>query len=407
MTARLWLAVAMPELVTGQTGLTLREALDRALSSHPALAVFDQRIGSSIGARQQAGLSPNPKLVLQTENTRPYGDRTGFVFWRDTDDFAYLQNTFEASGKRQRRIELADADVRKAEFERELTRRQIAVRVAQSYWQAAGAQRQHDLLVEAGRTLAQIVEYHEVRVREGAMAEADLIRVRLEAQRLAISANRALLDAERGRIQLLREMGQTEFPPVRFTDPVEGAAEHEPSGDSQTALERRVEIRLARTGVERARANLGLQQSIGRPNLDVLFGYKHTGGLDTLLGGIQVDLPFRNRNQGLIAQASAEIRVAESSLAATQALVRAEIETARMDYDLRRREVTTLLEPLVSQAAETYRIAEAAYRAGGSDLLRLLDAQRVRIEAQIALARGRAELHQSWVALQMALGDMP
>jgi cobalt-zinc-cadmium efflux system outer membrane protein len=98
MTARLWLAAAtLPALAAAQTSLTLREAVDRALSAHPVLAVLQQRVAASEGGRLQAGLSPNPRLVLQTENVRPYGDRTGFVFWRDTDDLAYLQNTFETS----------------------------------------------------------------------------------------------------------------------------------------------------------------------------------------------------------------------------------------------------------------------------------------------------------------------
>jgi cobalt-zinc-cadmium efflux system outer membrane protein len=407
MTARFWLAVAMPALAIGQTGLTLRGALDRALSSHPALAVSAQRIEATSAARVQAGLSPNPKLVLQSENTRPYGDRTGFVFWRDTDDFAYLQNTFETSGKRQKRITLAESGVRRAELERDLLRRQIASRVAQAYWAAAGAHRLYDLLADAGRTLQQTVQYHEIRVREGAMAEADLLRVRLEAQRLAISANQALLDAERTRIQLQREMGESNFPPITLAESVESDSGSEPGTDVQGALENRTEIQLARSSIELARANLRLQQSNATPNLDVLFGYKRTSGLDTMIGGVQFDLPLRNRNQGSISQAAAEIKGAELSLAAAEALVRAEVQAARTDYELRRDQVTKLLGPMVEQASATYRIAEAAYREGGSDLLRLLDAQRVRIEAQMAHARGLAELRQSRAALQTALGELP
>jgi outer membrane protein TolC len=126
-----------------------------------------------------------------------------------------------------------------------------------------------------------------------------------------------------------------------------------------------------------------------------------------MLGGLQFDLPLRNRNQGSISQATAEIRVAELGLSAAEAIVRAEVQTARSDYELRREQVVKLLQPLVEQASATYKIAEAAYREGGSDLLRLLDAQRVRIEAQIAHVRGLAELRQSQVALQTALGELP
>jgi outer membrane protein TolC len=126
-----------------------------------------------------------------------------------------------------------------------------------------------------------------------------------------------------------------------------------------------------------------------------------------MIGGLQVDLPFRNRNQGTIAQATAEIRVAESTLAATQALIRAEVQAASADFDLRRKQLGSLLRPLVEQAEETYRIADAAYREGGTDLLRLLDAQRVRIEARISYTRALAELRQSQVTLRTTLGELP
>jgi outer membrane protein TolC len=126
-----------------------------------------------------------------------------------------------------------------------------------------------------------------------------------------------------------------------------------------------------------------------------------------MIGGLQFDLAFRNRNQGAVAQATAETRAAESGLAAAAALVRAEVQAARADYELRRDQLSTLLKPLLDQAGETYRIAEAAYREGGTDLLRLLDAQRVRIEAQMAYTRALAELRQSQVALRTALGEMP
>jgi cobalt-zinc-cadmium efflux system outer membrane protein len=407
MILRLCLAVTLCAAAAAQTSLSLRDALDLALKTHPALATAEQRIAVTQGARIQAGLAPNPKLILQSENTRPYSGTNGFVFWRDTDDFAYLQNTFETGGKRQRRVEVAEGGVRRTELERELARLQIASRVALAYWQAAGAQLQHELLAETGRTMQQIVEYHEIRVKEGAMAEADLIRVRLEAQRLAIATNQALLDAERGRIQLYREMGQAEFPAVRINDPIDSETISPAVVDPASALEQRPEMKLARLSVEVSRANVRLQQAVAKPNLDVVFGYKRTAGLDTMIGGLQVDLPFRNRNQGAVAQATAEVRVVESNLAATQALVRAEVQAALADFDLRRKQMAALLGPLVAQAEETYRIADAAYREGGTDLLRLLDAQRVRIEARISYTRALAELRQSQVALRAALGEMP
>lgn len=387
--------------------LSVRQAVERALASHPLLDSAARRIEVSEAFRTQASLAPNPRFILQHENARPGSVRNPYVHYRDSDQFAYLQQTLETSGKRGLRTALAETGIQRAGVERELTRQLIAARVGVAYWTALGARRLHALLVETAQNLQRVVEYHEVRVKEGAMAEADLLRVRLEVQRLNVSINHALLASERARIHLFREMGQREFPPVRYTDTVEDALSAALNAELATALANRVELKLARQQADQARAQQSLQTALAKPNVDLVFGYKRTAGFNTVIGGVQWDLPFRNRNQGSIAAASAEIRVAEANLAAAEALVGAEFAAAHSAYQLHRNDVTTFLEPLQRQAEETYRIAEAAYREGGADLLRLLDAQRVRIESRIAYIEGLTEVREAEAELRAAMGVLP
>ncbi|HBY63305.1 MAG TPA: hypothetical protein DEH78_26075, partial [Solibacterales bacterium] len=210
------------------------------------------------------------------------------------------------------------------------------------------------------------MDYHELRVREGAMAEVDLIRIRLESERLAIAANAAALEADRARIALFREMGAAEFPPVVFSDTFDGEAPAAPAPDMERALEQRPDLKLARLAVDVGRRNLALQRALATPNVDLVFGWKRTGGLDTMLGGVQWDLPFFNRNEGNIAAAGGEIRAAEAALAAATALAKAEVNAAQADYQIRRRQVTQYLGTLRDRAVESQRIAQAAYREGGS-----------------------------------------
>ncbi len=404
-----WWLIVLAVAAPAQTPLAVTEAVREALSAHPLLAAAGGRISVAEGMRRQAALGPNPRLVLQSENVRPYGP---FRFWNDTDDFAYLQQTFETAGKRQRRVELADVDLRATRLRLELLRSQISGRVQQAYWIAAGASEVHKLLMASGANFQRIVEYHEIRVRLGAMAEADLLRVRLEKERLAVAANAAQLEAERARILLFQEMGRAEFPEVSFADPLEAPAPLETpaqpaAADVSTALRQRVEMQLARLAVEQAQAGLRLHQSAARPNLEVLFGYKRTAGFDTMVGGVQFDLPLGNRNQGGLAAAAADIRRAEADLAATQALVRAEVSAAIADERMRRRQIADALRPMRQQAAESSRISQAAYQEGGADLLRLLDAERIRIETDVQYVRSLAEYRQSLAALASALGVAP
>ncbi len=386
--------------------LSLRQAVSEALSAHPLLAAGMERARASEGQRLQAGLRPNPRLIVQLENLRAWGT-PGLAYGRDADSFVYLSQLFETGGKRERRLDAAELAVRRAGLELELLRRQIAARVKQAYWAAAGAQRQYEILLATEQTFRQVVEYHEHRVREGAMAEADLLRVRLEGERLAIAANAAALEAERARIQLFREMGRTQFEPVELTEPLEDPAAPALVADPVRALEARPEMQLARLAVEQARAGLRLAEAGARPDLDLLLGYKRTAGFNTVLGGVQWNLPVLNRNQGSIAAARAEVRAAESSLAATEALIRAEVRAAAADYELRRRQLLESSRLLRAHAAESARIAQAAYREGGTDLLRLLDAERVRLDTEMLYSRTLTEYRQSIAALETAMGVEP
>ncbi len=389
-----------------QQRLTLDEAVAKAVEQHPLLAEGQRRIEAAQGQQRQAGLRYNPKLILQSENARIPAS-TPFIYGRETDNFAYLQQTFETAGKRGRRVELASQGLRGAELELSVLRRQVQRSVVLAYWAAAGAQRMYELLEESRKNFQQIVEYHEIRVKEGAMAESDLLRVRLEAGRIALGANNAKLDASRARIELFRAMGQTQFPAVLFSDPLELKEDRAMLVDALAALERRPEVLLARARLEQARRALALAQANARPNYEALFGYKRTAGFDTVIAGLQVDLPFANRNQGNIETAAAEIKAAESNVAATEAIVRAEVEAAQAEYQMRRQQVREFLGRIRAEAAETSKIAQAAYRLGGADLLRLLDAERLRIEIDQLNYRAMMEYRQSIAALEFALGVRP
>jgi outer membrane protein TolC len=159
--------------------------------------------------------------------------------------------------------------------------------------------------------------------------------------------------------------------------------------------------------VEQARADLRLEQAYARPNLDAIVGLKRTAGINTLLAGVQFDLPLRNRNQGNIGAATAAIAVARAELSSAAAIVRAELELAERDYEMRRRQIEESLRPMLSQVTESSQIAQAAYREGGWDLLRLLDAERIRIETESLYYRALMEFRQSIAEVETAMGVAP
>ncbi|NWF83828.1 MAG: TolC family protein, partial [Bryobacteraceae bacterium] len=353
------LVVCFPAIVFAQQALTLDGAVRMALESHPLVASGRESIVAARGLERQARLTFNPRLNMQVENLRiPRAEP--FVYGQDTDNFAFLQQTFETAGKRSLRGEVAARQIRRNELELAILERNIRLRVTEAWWRALAAQRTRDLIVETLKTFEQTVEYHRVRVKEGAMAEADLIRVQVEAGRFSLAANEAELEEAQARIGLFREMGRTSFPEVRLEGLLEPPASDPVWPPVEQALSRRPEIQLARALLDQANARTRLEEANARPNIDILGGYKRTNGFDTALAGLQFDLPVRNRNQGNIEAASAEARAARANLAAAEALVEAETRAARVEFETRRQQVRDYLPRLLSQAEETARIARGA-----------------------------------------------
>ena len=208
--------VALPGALPAQTPLTLDAAVDLARRTHPLLAASAGRVTAAQSAVAQASLRPNPRLFVQTENLRNWSS-IGSDNSQQTDTFAYLSQPIETAGKRGLRTASADAARRRLEIERDLTERQVILQVKRAYWTAAGAARIHGAILENLDLFHQIIDYHEKRVREGALPEADLLKVQLEGERLRLAANTASLDAERARIDLQRAMGQSEFPAVQLS----------------------------------------------------------------------------------------------------------------------------------------------------------------------------------------------
>jgi outer membrane protein TolC len=393
--------IALACAARAQTPLSLDDAIEHARRLHPMLQVSPGRVAAAESDIVQSRLRPNPRLYIQSENWRVWNKP--FSPANEVDTFLYFSQAFETGGKRAERTAVAEAGLRRAVLDRELLERQITGAVKQAYWAAAAAERIRDAAAANVDNFRAVVEHHENRVREGAMPEADLIKVRLEHARLQLAANIAELDANRSRIELFRAMGRTDFPMAHLSESLEVVVEP-PRADPDRALADRTEIKIAREVREAALASARLQRALAKPDVELLAGYKQTSGNPTIIGGLQWNMPLVNRNQGNIGAAEAAVRVADAEIAAQIANVRVEVAAAAADVEIRRRQAAATLPRLREQAGESARIALAAYREGGADLLRLLDAERVRIEIDTLYYRSLGEYRQSVAALETALG---
>ncbi len=385
-----------------QVSLSLQGAVQQALGGNPRLSMAQGRMEEAIDFRTQASLGPNPRLTLQTEDIRPSSNRLPFSFVNSTEDYITIGQVIETAGKRGKRTGFADSAVQTTRMEQDLTRRQIIGTVSAAYWLAAGYVRNRDLLQETLLTFEEDVTYSRNRVNEGVMAESDLMRIQLERDRIRAALLTATREADQGFINLYRAMGKTDFPPTQLADSLEGVPKIA-LPELTRVLQVRPEMQIAREAVIAAESDIKLQKANAKPDPEAFAGYKRNVGYDTVYAALQIDLPVRNRNQGNIGSAAARLHIAQSSLKAAEASVTADLESARRAYQ-DQQQLLDMLPETLSRARESERLARAAYREGGIDILRLLDAERSRIQVETDYYRALADLRGSIVNLNLASG---
>lgn len=397
----LWAAAAQAQTTAG---FTLRDAISAALSHHPEMEAFQQRTSAAEGYLQQAALKPNLRLFMQSENTRFWG-LPKFSYADATDNWFYFGHRLETAGKRKLRVEVAQTGVNQSNLDRQLFARQLSLRVAMAYWAASGASRSAELARDQAANFVQLVEDNRRRVVEGMLPEADLMRSEIELQRLLAVVDQADADATRSNLQLLREMGEGEAHAIQMADPIEDVPEITPPDPQQVT--RRIEWKLAEEGMRRSEANQRLQKAYTQPDIEMLYGYKRTAGFDTLMGGVQIELPLRNRNQGAITAAFAETRAVQAQQRSLRIQIASEIQSAWNDFRTRRGVLETKLLPAQRAAAENADLQRKAYTEGGIDLLRVIDAERLLLDIRTQVVRAQVELRQAQASLSFATGEEP
>ena len=387
-----------------QQPLSLQDAVNRALAARPSLKAEAERVTVAEGLRQQAGSLPNPEFQFQNENLRP-----GQTYSRDVDTLAYVVQPLDILGKRGRRIDAAERTVTRTQAEYELAKLRMVRDVKLAYWRARGAQQSRDLLRSTVENFQQIVDYNNARLRVGTIAEQDVLRVQLEGERLAITANLAALRAARAEADLIKEIGDPSIAAVALTEALDASGAIAPSSP-EDVLAQRPEMKIARASVEEARARARLQEALARPDLTLTYGYKRTQLPDTAqaantsIAAFAVKVPLFDRNAGNRAAATAEMRRQEALLEGARLDVLTDFGAAAQDYTQRRTEVVSTLQPMREHAGNIASIAQAVYVQTGGDLLRLLDAQRSRLDAELAWVEGMVDYQQSIVNLEAAEG---
>lgn len=413
MIATIALACWLPASALAQTAasapppdvLTLEAASEQFVRRNLSVEAARLQVGVAQAERVAARLRPRPGLTISAENLRVAGPTP---FDRLYEAGAVVTQTFELGGQRSLRMELAERTVALAEAQLENVLRTRLFDLRRAYYQAVLARAVLALEEENRENFAELVRFNSVRYAEGYISEGELIKVRLERIKFDSAAANARLALRQANIRLLEMLGEGDYSRAETLE-ARGTLLFSPASAElprlrESALAKRPEVKVAEAQVARAQSALRLEHARGRGEVTPYVGYKRVGPDNTVLAGVTVPLPFGNRNQGGIARAEAERRVAEINLRLTRNRALAEVESAFRAYETAREQVKAYEAGILAQADESRDIALAAYREGATDLIALIDAQRTRTEVRASYYRALVDYYTSIFQLELAAG---
>ncbi|HXG83899.1 MAG TPA: TolC family protein [Pyrinomonadaceae bacterium] len=385
--------------------LTLEIANERFLERNLQIEAARLQISRAEAERVAARLRPRPVINVSAENLRVAGETP---FNRLYEIGAVVTQPFELGGQRGARRELAERTVSLAEAQLTNVIRQRQFELRRAFYEVLLAQTQLALETQNRTNFAELLRYSEVRLQEGDVSPGEVIKVRLEKVKYDSAVANTRLSVRQAKIRLLELLGETDFSGIEQLETRERFEFVDFRVDlpqlKQTALENRPEIEVARAEINRAVAAFRLERARRKGEIVPYTGYKKVGVDNTVLVGVSVPLPFGNRNQGEIARAKAEQRIAENVLLQTRNRTLAEVETAFLAYETAKELVKIYEMSVVEQADESLNIMLLSYREGATDLVNLLDAQRTRNEVRSNYYRSVSAYYLSLFQLELVTG---
>jgi cobalt-zinc-cadmium efflux system outer membrane protein len=401
------------------SGMTLDDALARALGHEPSLRASRAEIDVTRGLREQAGLHPNPALSFSQQQEPSGSDHQTRI------ELQWPLDLFRKTG----RVGVADREIEVAQHVAANRERTLAADVRMKYGEVVAAVRAlsvtEQVLAATSRQRTLIAS----RVEQGAAPPLDRDMLRVEVQRL--EADRLLQAgvADRLLVELKRLLGMPADTALRLREPLEelvrrapprpsGADDSEIAGTRPDVLEAEARVRVGAAQVDRAERE-------GRPDVSVFGMYMRmnagfpqqglspTGGLEPIRSvfhyvsaGAMVTLPLQNRNQGAVAAAEAGRVVANAQLEATRLNAQSEIAAARLRDRRARQALETYSGETIRLAAQNLDVIRQTYELGRGTLLDVLNEQRRYLDVERGDTEILREAFEARQALKAALGEV-
>jgi outer membrane protein, heavy metal efflux system len=398
-------------------GLSLEQAIARALEQEPSLQAARSEIDVARGMRLQAALRPDPSVSFERREEPAGTDNQSMVALEWPLDLFRRSRRVAVAARELTAVQLAVAD----------RERVLAAEVRTRYGDVLATVRDVAIFDELVATTLRQHELLRSRVDEGATPplERDLLNVelrRLEADRLLLVGR-----TEAALIELKRALGMRADAPLTVRETLEEFVQRESAAptqvpDASAVLAQRADVREAAARVDVAGAKIDVARAEGRLDVSLFANYMRMdagfpqrgftpdGGLERIRGlfhyvsaGAMITVPVLNRNQGEVAAARAEQAGAKSAYEAARLAAEAELAAARA-LDGHAREAVRAYTGAQTLARQNLTVVGQSYDLGRVTVFHVLAEQRRYLDVERAYTEALRSAYDARTALNRALG---
>lgn len=378
---RSWMesAVQYHPSVWPQRSWDLRTLTFAAWYFNPDLDVARQQLSEAQAAIQTAAMKPNPSV----------GAESGYETAPEAPFLVTMHLDFpiETAGKRRYRVAAAKHLSLASQLQLDNTAWIVRGRLRTAWVGYCLAIRQRDLLRHQVLLQNQYTNLLDQQMRAGEIPLPEVTTAKLDLMRL----RQALSAAEGGIATAQAEIAAAIGIPAAALSGIEISTlgfDSPPTPKSlplaaarDLAIRNRLDVRSALEEYQAAQARLQLEVARQYPDIDLGPGYGYEEGYHLITLGLSAVLPVRNRNQGPIAEAEAQRKLAGARLLSTQSAVISQTDKAEAQC---RAAWATLVQArkVVADAEEATQSAQKAFAAGESGRIALLSAQMQRVAAK-------------------------
>ena len=394
-----------------QETLTLDQALARALRESPRVRALYEKSRAAHARIQQAEAWDDPVFAFEFYST-PIMSLNPFKDGLEND--YSLQQMIPFPGKKALMGEMAGAGSRMATFDTETARRDVAMKVTESYGMAWSAQRRLEVLRESGLLLRRMRESAGSAYATGRGSPLEVLRFDLENERLANDSAAAVAELEGALAMLDAACGA---PPSAIRPILARPPEIQLPASAEDAVETAMIQRPELAGMQIERGMYGTEAAMWRremfPDFMIRAMYKEMrfGMHDSwsLMAGINIPIaPWASgKYTGRIEEAEARIRATEADIADMRAMIAAEARERWVAVRSLQSRLARVRNAMLPLAAQTIDVLLPRLQSGTAEYVAVLDAFRMSAMTRMEEAMLEGELTAAIGRLARAMGVQP